>query len=86
LLSAEDRRKCSTLQVAIDLSAVPPLGLEGIEMTDKAVERDGAVCYGAIGVGGLKMKIHKAAVAELFESNDRVLDAREIYRIGQQLK
>jgi hypothetical protein len=86
LLSVEERRKCSTLKVAIDLSAVPPLGLEGIEATDKAVERDGAICYGAIGVGGLKMKIHKAAVAELFKKNDRVLDAPEIYRIGQQLK
>ena len=36
------------------------------------------VLYGAIGVGGLKMKIHKAAIARLFETNDAILDAAEI--------
>ena len=71
--------------MAIDLSAVPPTGLAGIEITDKAVERDGVVCYGAIGVGGTKMKIHKAAIGQLFAGHDRVLDAEEIYRIGQDL-
>ena len=85
LLSTDERGSCGSLRVAIDLSAVPPLGLEGIEMHDKGVERDGALCYGAIGVGGTKMKIHKAAIVELFKSNDRVLDAEEIFRIGREL-
>jgi hypothetical protein len=74
-----------SLQVAIDLSAVPPVGLAGIEVTDRAKERQGVICYGAIGVGGTKMKIHKAAIRQLFSANDLVLDAEEIYRIGQQL-
>jgi hypothetical protein len=85
LASQAARAGSQSLKVAIDLSAVPPVGLAGIELTDKAVERDGMICYGAIGVGGAKMKIHKAALARLFESNDQVLDAEEIYRIGQQL-
>ena len=29
------------------------------------------------------MKIHKAAIQRLFTSNDQVLDAEKIYRIGQ---
>jgi hypothetical protein len=70
-------------RVAIDLNAVPPPGIEGIEVTDKARERSGAITYGAIGVGGTKMKIHRAAVAALFEANDRVLDAEEIYALGE---
>jgi len=74
-----------TLQVAIDLNAVPPVGLAGVEPFDKAVERNGAICYGAIGVGGTKMKIHKAALARLFESNDQLLDTEAIYRIGEDL-
>lgn len=74
-----------TLKVAIDLNAVPPTGLEGIEVTDKAAEREGVLCYGAIGVGGTKMKLHKAAVAKLFEANDRVLDTAAIYRIGDEV-
>lgn len=85
LLSASQRQGLRTLKVAIDLNAVPPAGLEGVEVTDKAAERDGALCYGAIGVGGTKMKIHKACLATLFESNDQRLDTLAIYAIGQSL-
>jgi hypothetical protein len=85
LLSAEGRRHAKGLRVAIDLNAVPPAGLGGIEVFDKAVERDGVVCYGAIGVGGTKMKIHKAAIQNLFEVNDQVLDADELYELGKLL-
>ena len=82
LLSADVRRACPTLNVAIDLNAVPPLGLAGIEVMDKAKERDGVICYGAIGIGGTKMKIHKAAMQRLFEANNLVLDAEEIFALG----
>ncbi len=71
------------LKVAIDLNAVPPLGIEGVEVMDKGKERDGVIGYGAVGVGDTKMKVHKAAVARLFESNDQVLDAEEVYAIAQ---
>ncbi len=72
--------------VAIDLNAVPPVGIAPIEPFDAGIERDGKTCYGAIGVGGLKMKIHKAAIRKLFEANDQLLDAEEIYAIGQRLQ
>lgn len=85
LLPARIRNAARALKVAIDLSAVAPLGIEGIEVTDAGREREGTTCYGAIGVGGTKMKIHKAALRSLFERNDQVLDAEEIYRIGQEL-
>lgn len=85
LLDAESRKSARALKVAIDLNAVPPLGIAGSEVMDKAKERDGAVFYGAIGVGGTKMKIHKAAIRQLFESNDQVLDAEDVYRIGKAL-
>ena len=85
LLRSEDRAALESVVVAIDLNAVPPLGIGGIEVTDAAVERDEMTCYGAIGVGGLKMKIHKAAIRQLFESNDQVLDAEEIFQLGQSL-
>ena len=72
--------------VAVDLNAVPPLGIGGLEVTDKAVPRDGVLSYGAIGVGGTKMQIHKAAIAQLFDRNDQVLDAEEVYEIGRDLQ
>lgn len=86
LLPRDFRNACPTLKVVIDLNAVPPLGIEGVEATDKAKERDDMICYGALGVGGTKMKIHRAAVAKLFEKNDYTLDAEEVYQIGLELK
>jgi len=86
LLAAEQRRKHKTLRVAIDLNAVPPLGLEGIEVTDKAKEQHGVFCYGALSIGGTKMKIHRAALKKLFTDNKHVLDAEEIFALGQEFK
>jgi hypothetical protein len=85
LLPASSYANSASLVVAVDLNAVPPLGIEGIDSSDKAVDRAGVKCYGAIGVGGTKMKIHKSCIVHLFERNDLVLDAVEIYEIGKRL-
>lgn len=85
LLDTADWKGAQTVQVAIDLNAVPPAGITGIAPPDKAVKHDGRICYGALAVGGLKMKIHKAAIRQLFEVNDRILDADEIYNLGKLL-
>jgi hypothetical protein len=82
LLPKSAWQKSPTLRVAVDLNAVPPLGIEGLEVMDKGAQRDGLIAYGAIGVGDTKMKVHKAAVAKLFETNDAVLDVEEIYTIA----
>ena len=70
------------VKLAIDLNAVPPAGLADVGVTDKAVEKHGTICYGALGVGGLKMKVHKRAVASLFESNTAVLETRALYELA----
>ena len=85
LLPEEIWKKAGGLKVAIDLNAVPPLGIGGIEVTDRAKDRNGVACYGAIGVGGTKMKIHKAALRRLFNANDQILDAEEIFAIGKEM-
>jgi hypothetical protein len=86
LIPAACWKPLKALKVVIDLNAVPPAGIEDVDVMDKATERDGKICYGAIGVGGAKMKIHKAAIRKLFESNDLVLDTEEIYQIGVDLQ
>jgi hypothetical protein len=73
------------LRGAADLNAVPPLGIEGIDVADNAVEREGVTVFGALGVGNLKMKIHKACIARLFERNDLVLDAETIADVAAEL-
>jgi methylenetetrahydrofolate/methylenetetrahydromethanopterin dehydrogenase (NADP+) len=85
LLSKRARQDSPGIRVLIDLNAVPPLGIEGVEVMDKAAQRDGAIAYGAIGVGDTKMKVHKAAVAKLFEANNLVLDVEEVYQIACNL-
>jgi hypothetical protein len=86
LLPASLLEKCTAAKVAIDLNAVPPAGIGGIQVMDKDVDRHGVSCYGAIGVGGTKMKIHKAALKRLFERNDLVLDAEEIFKLGCEIE
>jgi hypothetical protein len=74
------------LQVAADLNAVPPLGIEGIDATDDGVMKGGVICFGALAIGNVKMKLHKACIARLFERNDLVLDAETIADVAQELR
>lgn len=73
----------STLKALADVNAVPPLGIEGVEATDKGAERDGKRVFGALGVGSLKMKVHRACVGQLFERNDAVIDLERIYEVAR---
>jgi methylenetetrahydrofolate/methylenetetrahydromethanopterin dehydrogenase (NADP+) len=74
-----------SVEAVADVNAVPPTGIGGIKPSDDGKERDGKLAFGALGIGGLKMKIHRAAVAHLFDQNDLVLDVEEIYAIGKSL-
>jgi hypothetical protein len=85
LLRADMRAALPDLKVVVDLNAVPPLGIEGIAATDKGTDREGVLSFGAIGIGGTKMKIHKMAIQELFTANDKVLDAEQVLEIGRNL-
>jgi len=84
ILPADLRRALPDLKVAVDLNAVPPLGIEGVAATDKGTERDGVRSWGALGIGGTKMKIHKKAIQELFTANDKILDAEEVLELGRK--
>ena len=72
-----------TLAVLADVNAVPPLGIEGTESGDRGAERDGKQVFGALAIGSLKMKVHKACVASLFEKADAVLNAEAIYAVAR---
>jgi len=74
-----------TLEIMSDANATPPLGFEGIDMMDKAKLRNGKIVYGGIGVGVLKLDLHRACIAQLFEANDQVLDAEEIYSKAKKM-
>lgn len=85
-LLAEARwRDHPTLEFVMDANATPPAGIQGIEITDKGSIRHGKVCYGALGFGGLKLEVHRACIAKLFEANDQVFDAPEVYALARAL-
>lgn len=85
LLKKDLWAKTPTVEALADVNAVPPLGIEGIKATDDGKEREGKLTFGALGIGGLKMKIHKACLVRAFEANDLVLDIEEIYEIAKAI-
>lgn len=74
-----------TLELLSDANATPPLGIAGIDMMDKARERHGRTVWGAIGFGALKIALHRACIARMFERDDLVLDAEEIYAVARPM-
>ena len=85
LLQDDAWRDLPELEILIDANATPPLGLQGIDLMDRATIRHGKICYGAIGFGTFKLEVHRACVAKLFEANDLVLDAPEVYALAKQM-
>ena len=75
----------SSLRVLADVNAVPPLGIEGVKETDDGVAYEGARVFGALAIGGLKMKLHKACIVRMFERNDLVFDVETIADLAQEL-
>lgn len=72
-------------ELVADVNAQPPLGIEGIEATDKGKDRHGKLAFGALGIGGLKLKLHRACIGKLFESAEGVFDAEEIYALAKEM-
>jgi methylenetetrahydrofolate/methylenetetrahydromethanopterin dehydrogenase (NADP+) len=85
LLDEKDWQNNPTLELIADCNAQPPLGVGGIEAIDKAKERHGKIVIGALGLGGLKLKLHRACIGQLFESSDQVFDAENIYAQAKAL-
>jgi hypothetical protein len=75
----------ASIEVLADYNAAEPLGIEGVEAGDALVEREGKLVLGALGIGGDKMKTHKACVRRLFERNDLVLDADGVYAVAKEI-
>jgi hypothetical protein len=85
VLPAAVWRDIDSIEVLADFNAAEPLGIEGTEAQDDLAERDGKRVLGALAIGGPKMKVHKACVRRLFESNDAILDVDGVYEIAKGL-
>ena len=85
LLSAAQWQAHPTLELVLDANASPSAGIEGVAMTDKATLKQGKLCFGGLGFGGLKLELQRQCIALLFERNDRLLDAVEILALAKPI-
>lgn len=74
-----------TIEFLADYNAAEPLGIEGTKASDNLADYDGKLVLGALAIGEPKMKVHKACVRRLFESNDHVLDIDAVYAVAKEL-
>ncbi len=85
LLDPEHWQDNPDIQLIADANATPPLGIGGTDMMDRGAERSGKIVWGAIGFGTLKLALHRACIARLFERNDQVFDAEEIFAAAKAM-
>lgn len=85
LLKPEHWQNNSNLEVIADANATPPLGIGGTDMLDKGINRHGTIVWGAIGFGALKLALHRACIAKLFDDNKQVFDAELIFELAKEM-
>jgi methylenetetrahydrofolate/methylenetetrahydromethanopterin dehydrogenase (NADP+) len=85
LLGARQWQDNPSLELIADANTSPPAGIEAVELGDKGRSSHGKILFGPLGFGSLKLALHRACVARLFEQNDLVLDAEEIYAIAKSM-
>lgn len=87
ILSAAELRQAPDLLVAADVNAVPPLGIEGLDLHANGVELpNGSLGIGALAIGNVKYKCE----FQLFErmvNSDRALclDFRDAFQLARTL-
>lgn len=85
LLTSEQWMNNPTLELLADANSTPPPGIGGTDLFDRGTERAGKRVWGAIGFGALKLALHRACIARLFETNRLVLDVEEIFAIAKDM-
>ena len=83
LLDAKQWQENPSLELIADANASPPAGIEGVGISDRGTSSHGKILFGPLGFGALKLALHRTCIARLFEQNDLVLDAEEIYAIAK---
>lgn len=85
LLKPEHWQHNPHLQLLADANATPPVGIGGTDVLDRGEERHGKIVWGAIGFGALKLALHRACIAKLFEDNKQVFDAEIIFALAKAM-
>lgn len=87
ILTADVLAQAPALKVALDVNAVPPSGIEGIEGHDTAAELPGgALGIGALTVGNIKYKVQAGLLTHMQEADEAmVLDFPQAFTLARTL-
>jgi hypothetical protein len=85
LLDEKQWQNSAALELIADANASPPAGIEGVGQNDRGLLKHGKILFGSLGFGALKLALHRACVSRLFEQNDLMLDAEEIYAVAKTM-
>ncbi|MEF2552112.1 NAD(P)-dependent methylenetetrahydromethanopterin dehydrogenase [Aurantimonas sp. A2-1-M11] len=88
VLGKDQIQGASKLLVAADANAVPPLGIEGIDVMDdeEAIEGTSAFGIGALAVGPMKSKTEYGLLQRMIEADEpQVLDFRDAFALARTL-
>jgi methylene-tetrahydromethanopterin dehydrogenase len=88
VLGADQLKAATRLLVAADVNAVPPMGLEGIDvMADEApIAGTDALGIGALAVGPMKSKTEYGLLKRMIEAEEpQVLDFRDAFQLARTL-
>jgi methylene-tetrahydromethanopterin dehydrogenase len=80
--------RADRLLVAADVNAVPPSGIEGLEVNANAapITSGGALGIGALTIGGLKYKTESGLFRKMIEASKPVrLDFRDAFSLAREL-
>jgi hypothetical protein len=85
LLRAEQWQSNPSIEIIADANATPPIGIGGIDVMDKGIDRHGKIIWGALGFGALKLTLHRACIAKLFAANNQLFDAEAIFSLAKKM-
>ena len=74
VLSADLMAQCAKLEIAADVNAVPPAGVEGLPVTGAGVELpSGALGIGALAIGGIKYQVQRGLLKRMMRADHAVV-------------
>jgi len=91
ILRADQLQNAQNLIVAADVNAVPPLGIEGVEVNDMGKVIEGtpekAVGIGALAIGDIKYKVHYGLFKMMVDEKAKpiYIDHEEAFKVARTI-
>jgi len=87
IFSADQVKKATNLLVSADVNAVPPYGIEGLDLHDNGKELPGgSLGIGALAIGDIKYKAESGLFKKMATSDKALcLDFRDAFKLAREL-